>query len=101
MNNNNNNQYKSDGTTSHLHDSWNLNKTARSKIDDAIAYYKDPQNYNTMKNYSKDYYQNHKEERKIYDRRYYRHRCNFGDSRKPKGEVIVWNLLNICGDVFT
>ena len=93
----NNNEYTANNTKKHLHDSFNMNKTSRNKIDERIDYYKQPENYETCKARSREWYWTHLQEKKEYDRRYYACRKSWGEIR---GYIITWNLLNISGDVF-
>ena len=94
----NNNNYKSNPTKQHIHDSFGMNKCSRQQINRSIDYYKREENYETCKERSRDWYWNNKQEKKAYDKRYYEHRRNFGEY---KGWILTWNLLNISGDVFT
>ena len=82
----------------HLNDSLGLNTTSRMKINNSIDYYK--KNLERMKEYGRDYAKEHRQERNEYDKRYYKHRSNFGEVKRKKGEYLIWNLLNISGDVF-
>ena len=94
----NSEEYKSNPTKQHIHDSWKLNKCSRHQIDRSIEYYKREENYATCNERSREWYQKNKQEKKAYDKIYYKHRRNFGEYR---GWIITWNLLNISGDVFT
>mgnify|MGYP003651849678 FL=1 len=91
-------EYIGNDTKQHLNDSLGLNTTPRRKINKSIEYYKD--NLETMKIYGSEYAKSHRTERNEYDRRYYRHRTKYGDCKKRSGDIFVWNLLNISGDIF-
>ena len=82
----------------YLNDSWNLNKSKRSKIDKVRYKYHTDEDYKEQALFhSKKHYEFNKEKIKTQAKHRYYWIKSFGDYRYTWNS---WNLLRIGGDVF-